>query len=149
MLDAVPLVMRVIRHHLRRHHSGLSVPQFRTLCYVSTSEGTSLSAVAEFIGLSVPAMSRLVDGLVELGLLRRESRADDRRQVRLSVTPGGRAALNGARDGAQAELAEVVAKLDRRQRAGVVEAMRLLRELFTPEAAAGEALSSARKSRRR
>lgn len=133
LLDAVPLVMRVIRHHLRRHRSGLTVAQFRTLCYVDTAKGTSLSAAADFIGLSVPAMSRLVEGLVEMGMLRREASADDRRHVSLSVTPRGQQSLQEARGLAQAELADAVSDLKPRQRADVVEAMRLLRSVFEPE----------------
>src|SRR3982751_188117 len=93
LLDSVPLVMRVIRHHMRRHRSGLTEPQFRTLCYLSITEGSSLSGVADFIGLSLPAMSRLVDGLVDQKLVVRKSCEDDRRHVRLSVTDKGEAAL--------------------------------------------------------
>src|SRR3954451_15009485 len=85
LLDTVPLVMRVIRTHMRRHRSGLSVPQFRTLCFVSTSSGSSLSAAADFIGLSLPAMSRMVDGLVGGELLMRETADNDRRSIRLTV----------------------------------------------------------------
>src|SRR5215212_11111749 len=109
MLDAVPLVMRVIRAHMCRHRSGLSVPQFRTLCFLSGADGSSLSAAADFVGLSLPAMSRLVDGLVEIGLVRRRHCDDDRRHVRLSVTKEGESAVSEARQLAQAHLAEVVA----------------------------------------
>ena len=53
LLDTVPLVMRVIRQHMRRHRSGLTVPQFRTLYFISVTEGGSLSAVAAMtIGVS-------------------------------------------------------------------------------------------------
>ena len=125
--------MRVIRRHLCRHRSGLTVPQFRTLCYVDTTSGTSLSAAADYIGLSVPAMSRLVDGLVEMGMVRRGASADDRRHVKLSLTPRGETALREARELAQAELADAVSTLRPKQRADVVEAMRLLRGVFAPE----------------
>src|SRR3954453_17423430 len=92
LLDTVPLVMRVIRQHMRRQRSGLTVPQFRTLCFDDSTEGRSLSDAADFIGLSLPAMSRLVDGLVDNGLMERRPCEDDRRHVRLSVTrPGGSA----------------------------------------------------------
>src|SRR5215213_381338 len=117
MLDAVPLVMRVIRAHMCRHRSGLSVPQFRTLCYLSGAAGSSLSAVADFVGLSLPAMSRLVDGLVEIGLLDRRGDDDDRRHVKLSVTRAGEAAVREARQLAQAHLAEVVSALPAKKRA--------------------------------
>jgi DNA-binding MarR family transcriptional regulator len=138
LLETVPLVMRVIRQHLRGHRAGLTVVQFRTLCYVSTTDGTSLSAAADFIGLSAPAMSRLVEGLVEMGMLRRAASADDRRHVRLSVTPRGDAALREARGLAQAELADVVTRLKPKQRADVVAGMRLLRSVFEPEISNGK-----------
>jgi MarR family transcriptional regulator for hemolysin len=134
MLDAVPLVMRVIRAHMCRHRSGLSVPQFRTLCFLSGADGSSLSAAADFVGLSLPAMSRLVDGLVDVGLLRRRHSDDDRRHVRLSVTRAGDAAVREARQLAQAHLAEVVSALPAKKRAAIAAAMRELRDAFSPEA---------------
>ena len=138
LLDTVPLVMRVIRKHMRSHRSGLTVPQFRTLCFVSTTEGSSLSAVADFIGLSLPAMSRMVEGLVEKGLLERRTCADDRRHVRLSVTESGATALTEARNLAQAQLAEAVARLTPEQRVAMAGTMQALREVFAPELTTGE-----------
>lgn len=135
LLDTVPIVMRVIRAHMRSHRSGLTVPQFRTLCYVSGADGSSLSSVADFIGLSLPAMSRLVDGLVEKGLMKRKTCDDDRRHVRLSVTASGEAALGGARELAQEQLAHVVSGLDREQQKSILDTMRMLRELFGGETA--------------
>src|SRR5438105_1343414 len=123
LLDTVPLIIRVIREQMRRHTSGLSIPQFRTLCYVSMTEGTSLSSVAEFIGLSLPAMSRLVDGLVEKRLMKRRPCDDDRRLVRLSVTDAGEAALGEAREMAQAHLAERLSELTAEQRTSVADVM--------------------------
>ena len=141
LLDTVPLVMRIIREQMRRHRSGLTVPQFRTLCFVSSAAGNSLSAVADFIGLSLPAMSRLVEGLVEQQLMERRPCSDDRRHVRLSVTPLGETALSEARLLAQTHLAEAVNQLTREQRATIVQAMELLRGVFTPDSPAGDDLT--------
>jgi DNA-binding MarR family transcriptional regulator len=135
LVDTVPLVMRVIRQHLRRHRSGLTVPQFRTLWFVSTAAGHCLSAVADFIGLSLPAMSRLVDGLVEKRLLSRKPCDEDRRHVRLSLTAKGEATLREARELAQAHVAEALAQLSVDQRETVASAMQILRNVFTPELA--------------
>ena len=143
VLDTVPVVMRVIRQHLRRHRSGLSVPQFRTLCFVSTAAGHSLSAVAEFIGLSLPAMSRLVDGLVEKKLLTRKTCDEDRRHVRLAITSRGEATLGEARALARAHLAEALAQLPASQRAAVEATMQILRGLFGGELAGEEGADAA------
>jgi DNA-binding MarR family transcriptional regulator len=133
LVDTVPLVMRVIRYHLRRHRSGLTVPQFRSLWFISTAAGHSLSAVAEFIGLSLPAMSRLIDGLVEKKLVHRKTCDTDRRHVRLSLTPSGEATLGEARELARAHIAESLARMTDRQRSTVGAAMEILRTAFTPE----------------
>jgi len=133
LLDTVPLVMRVIRQHMRRHRSGLTVPQFRTLCYVSSTEGSSLSAAADFIGLSLPAMSRLVDGLVDHQLMERRTCEDDRRHVRLSVTPAGESALTEARQLAQAGLSDAVTRMTPGQREAICKTMMVLRDVFTSE----------------
>jgi DNA-binding MarR family transcriptional regulator len=132
-VDVVPLVMRVIRGQMRQHRSGLTIPQFRTLCYADAYEGTSLSDAADFIGLSLPAMSRLVDGLVEKQLMRRRTCDDDRRQVRLSVTAKGQSAISGARQLAQSHLAAALAGLTPEQRASISQVMQVLREIFNPE----------------
>ena len=133
LFDTLPLGMRIIRQHMRRHRSGLTVPQFRTLYYVSTYPGCSLSAAADFIGLSLPAMSRLVDWLVDKGLMQRKPCTDDRRQVKLSVTARGEAALRESRQIAQKELAAAVAHLTPEQRVALVSTMQVLRDAFSTE----------------
>lgn len=132
------MLMRVIRTQMRGHRSGLTVPQFRTLCYTDSTPGSSLSDTADFIGLSLPAMSRLVDGLVDKGLIKRRPSADDRRHLRLSVTPAGQTALRGARAQAQTRLAEVVSQLDSAQHHALLRTMRMVRELFAGELTADD-----------
>jgi DNA-binding MarR family transcriptional regulator len=153
LLDTVPLVMRIIRSHMRRHRSGLTVPQFRTLCYVDSTTGSTLSEVADFIGLSLPAMSRLVDGLADKGMIKRRPCHDDRRVVRLSLTPSGQSAIRGARALAQAKLADVVGRLSLVDQNSLVGAMRMVREIFTVEPAADDEseviVAAAGKSQRR
>lgn len=138
LLDTLPMGMRVIRRHMRRHRSGLTVPQFRTLCFLTTAPGSSLSAVADFVGLSLPAMSRLVDGLVDKGLMQRRPCSDDRRQVRLSITPPGEAAITEARQLAQAQLAKAVAALTQDQRSALIQTMAVLRGIFAQDLAGDE-----------
>ncbi|MDB5322602.1 MAG: putative MarR family transcriptional regulator [Phycisphaerales bacterium] len=143
LVDTVPLVMRVIRQHLRRHRSGLTVPQFRSLWFISTAAGHSLSAVADFIGLSLPAMSRLMDGLVDQKLVHRKTCNADRRHVRLSLTPSGEATLGEARELARAHIAESLSRLTERERSTVGAAMKILRTAFTPELTTADGIEPA------
>jgi DNA-binding MarR family transcriptional regulator len=135
VLETVPLVMRTIRGEMRRHRAAdLSVPQFRTLAYIHRHRGVSLSSVAEHIGLTLPSMSKLVDGLVARGLITRESCADDRRRVTLAITARGRTILQAARDAALSSLADRLESLSEPERITVVRAMQTLHRVFASAA---------------
>ena len=135
VLDTVPLVMRVLRTEMRSHRgTELSVPHFRVLNYLHANQGASLSEVAEFVGLRLPSMSTLVDGLVARGLVSREPSSTDRRRLALCLTARGRSTLAAARRATQARLAKLLANLPADEQAAVAGAMRLLRQLFAPPA---------------
>jgi len=132
VLDVVPVVMRVIRSELRKYGAKeVSMPQFRTLSYVYGKRGVSLSEVADHIGLTLPTMSILVDGLVARGLMNRREDTEDRRRMTLTLTEGGRARLESARRATVAYLEERLRQLSASDRATITTAMRMLRELFT------------------
>lgn len=133
VLEVVPLIMRTIRAEMRRHRGfDLSVPQFRTLVFLNHYQGSSLSDVAEFVGLTLPSMSKLIDGLVMRQLVKREILPSDRRCVTLALTPLGQATLQTAREATQAYLAQRLAQLSTQERATVEQAMQILRPLFNP-----------------
>ena len=134
VLDVVPLVMRTLRAQMREHRGeNLSVPQFRTLGFLKRREGASLSEVAEHIGLTLPSMSKLVDGLVARKLVVRETYAGDRRRVTLALSARGRATHEAAVGSTRAFLVERLACLDEAERVDVARAMQILRPLFAGE----------------
>jgi DNA-binding MarR family transcriptional regulator len=143
VLDVVPLVMRAIRAELRRRRTAdLSLAQFRTLAYLNSHAEVSLSEVAEHIGLSLPTMSKLVDGLLGRGLLTRVEDPSDRRRVLLCLTEEGRAMLGGALAATQSYLAGLLGELLPDQQATVVEAMAALRSAFMRDSRQWPAASS-------
>lgn len=132
VLEVIPLVMRVIRLEMREHRRGdLSVPQFRALAYLSSHEGASLSDLALHIGLALPSMSKLVDGLWERKLVSRRVPSRDRRRLNLQLTSQGRATFRSAYASARAQLAARLAVLPDEDRSRVVEGLRALRPLFS------------------
>jgi len=131
VLEVVPLIMRAIRAEMRRHRGfDLSVPQFRTLAFLNHYQGASLSDVAEFVGLTLPSMSKLMDGLVIRQLVKREISSSDRRCVTLALTPLGQATLQSAYEATQTYLAQRLVRLPSQERATVRQAMQILRPLF-------------------
>jgi MarR family transcriptional regulator for hemolysin len=135
VLDVIPLVMRVIRGQFRKHGTlELSVPQFRALHFLSQHRGASLSEVAEYIGLMLPSMSTLVDGLVTRNFAVRRTSPNDRRRMTLTLTERGQATLRSARGATQTYLAEQLNHLAQADRVTIIKAMQALRPIFTEKA---------------
>jgi DNA-binding MarR family transcriptional regulator len=131
LLDVVPLVMRDIRTQMRRRRTpDLTVPQFRTILFVSRNTGASLSQVADHIGLARPSTSKLVDDLIRGGLMTRQEESSDRRRVSLAVTPRGATLLEASRKGTLAYLAEKLEEISGAERNTILKAMKALRCVF-------------------
>jgi DNA-binding MarR family transcriptional regulator len=92
-----------------------------------------LSDVAEHIGLSLPAMSTLVDGLVSRGLMVREENQEDRRRMTLSLTRRGRAKLDSAYKATRLQLSKSLRVLSSSDCAMTISALRILRSTFSNE----------------
>jgi DNA-binding MarR family transcriptional regulator len=86
----------------------LSFTQLKVLCALEMDgEERSVKALAESMGVSLPTMSRAVDGLFERGFVQREEDRADRRMKRVRLTGAGRSVpqeLNAARLSALREL---------------------------------------------
>ena len=136
VLEAVPLVMRAIRQEMRRQRKpGLSVPQFRILVMLNRRQGASLSEVAEHVGLTLPSVSKMVDGLVTRDLVTRETDPGDRRRLTLSLTPAGHTSMQTAYAATQTYLAGRLATLAAPEREALVQAMAALVDIFGAPAA--------------
>jgi DNA-binding MarR family transcriptional regulator len=110
----------------------LSVPQFRTLLYIHRHPDASLTDVAEYLGSTAPSTSALVDGIVARHLVTRQESRVDRRRITLNLTDEGKSILDAAHEETQAFLAEILAGLSDLERETVMQAMRALRQIFTP-----------------
>jgi DNA-binding MarR family transcriptional regulator len=132
LVDVIPMVMRSIRANMRGSRApDLSVPQLRTLTFLSARPGAHLSEVAEHVGIGLPSMSKLVDALVERGLVSRQNARHDRRRVVLLLTGDGAALLDTARRGTIALVAERLQGLSGDNLAVIATAMASLRAAFS------------------
>jgi MarR family transcriptional regulator for hemolysin len=109
LAEQVASVRRTIHRLIRRRLSRRTdrpFMQMLALKSIDRGEVKSQAALAERLLVDAPAVSRLVDRLVEDGLLER-SPGEDRRCVRLAVTKAGRkevAALHAEMDRLESEV---------------------------------------------
>jgi len=125
------MVFREIRTELRKYGAQeMSVPHFRTLAFVYRRGRASLSEIADHLGLTLPTMSALVDGLVARGFMTRREDSEDRRRITLTLTDLGRTRFASARAATLANLDQRLRQLSSSDRATITAAMRMLRGLF-------------------
>jgi len=131
LLEVVPSIMHHIRKELRSHAMpGLSVPQFRTLNYLRRHPDASLSSVAEHLGLTPPTVSKMIQKLVEQGVIIRNT-ATDRRQVRLSLSAAGVSVVTQAREETRTQLAENLTTLSQEELMNLLSALEILEYVFS------------------
>jgi len=78
--------------------SGLSAPRLSALSVVVFAGPMSLAELAEAEQVRPPTMSRIVDALVDRGLITRVVDPRDRRSVRITATPEGAHLLDAGRE---------------------------------------------------
>ena len=94
--ETVPPVWNSVRSHLRsmaQEQFDISVEQFHILRSIRR-KADSISALAAIGRISRPAISQGVDALVHKGLVTRQQNSQDRRYIRLELTPQANALLD-------------------------------------------------------
>jgi DNA-binding MarR family transcriptional regulator len=137
-MDVALLVTRRLRADARQHRPAkLSISQFRGLAYLNAHPDVSLSEVADYLGLTPPSTSKLMDELVRRKLVSRRTAPRDRRRAMLRVTARGRTSLGSAFDATQAGLARLLTPLSAEERSLVVRAMALVQGAVASRTANG------------
>ena len=98
---------------------GLGIAQLKTLDALASCESEpTVKELAEKLSLSLPGMSRNLDGLLRRGLIARREDEHDRRMKRLTLTDEGRAVVDQVNSARLAGLHTFIDTLpaDRRER---------------------------------
>ena len=70
---------------------GLSFTQLKALFLLHEHDDMAVTDISAKLAMSLPAMSRSVEGLVQRGFVARRESESDRRSVIISLTPSGSA----------------------------------------------------------
>ena len=109
---AAPLATRWIERLLAQHDPPLTVTQYLALRAIAR-EGVSGTELARRAGVSGPAVSQLLAGLADAGLLERHLVEEDRRRVALALSPVGERAFRGAEALVSERLGSLLTQLPR------------------------------------
>jgi len=107
----------------------LSFTQIKALCALEADgDERSVKALAESLGVSLPAMSRAVDGLYERGFVRRDEDSTDRRMKRVGLTEAGHSVPRALNEARLSALQELMGSLVEEEALALAHALRLILE---------------------
>jgi DNA-binding MarR family transcriptional regulator len=107
----------------------LSFTQIKALCAMDAeNEDRSVKALAESMKVSLPAMSRAVDGLHERGFVDREEDPVDRRMKRVRLTAAGRAISGSLSEGRLVGMRDFLLSLEDEEAEALARALALILE---------------------
>jgi DNA-binding MarR family transcriptional regulator len=103
--------------------SELSIVQYHLLLELAAagSRGSAQFQLARWLSVPEPRVSVLVSGLVQRGLVRRETPRGDRRQVRVAATPSGRRLVYRASERQRRSLVALIRGIPREELTAMIE----------------------------
>ncbi|MBD2114991.1 MULTISPECIES: MarR family winged helix-turn-helix transcriptional regulator [Cyanophyceae] len=130
-MTAVPAVTRFLRAGIRRHGKPqLSLSQLRVLYFLRRRSQASLSEVADYLDVTRPTMSAMVERLVQRGLVNRISDPVERRRIILTLTAEGTAEMERVYDATLQTVAHRLEGLSESQLQQVRAGLEILSSIF-------------------
>jgi DNA-binding MarR family transcriptional regulator len=118
-------VMSGVREVVHRD-LDLTYNQYKTLAALRAGGALSLDALRRELRVAASTASEMVDRLVRLGLVRRTVPAENRRSLRLAVSPRGERYLGNLEASLIANYRRLLGELPARDRARLVGAFRVI-----------------------
>jgi DNA-binding MarR family transcriptional regulator len=112
--------------------TDVTLPQFRLLIVLAAHGPQGLGSLAEALAVNASTATRMCDRLIRKGLVRRRTLPNDRREIRIALTNGGRDLVDHATRQRRIELSRLLEAVPMEEQRDLVRALAYL------NAAAGE-----------
>lgn len=138
---AIPTLMKSVHSSIPREIKGLkaklTMSQMITLLrliHKKERKELKMSELAEIANANVSAMTGIVDGLIQEGLVERERSTEDRRTVFVRLTPEGAKIARSLQNYRRKKIREAVEYLDEDKRETMVRGFEKVVEAFSVRA---------------
>lgn len=117
-------------HAFIRHNreSDLSLSQVNALFYLYHHGPGSVNDLANHLGITLAAVSQLLDPLIEAGLVLRSENPNDRRMKLIALTGKGESLVEKSKNTRHAWLADLARVLSEQEKAQLLPAIQLLNQ---------------------
>lgn len=98
------------------------------LKYLLENENSTVSVIADYLGVTMAAVSSLVDRMVKGGLITRERSESDRRVVYICLTPKGREAVENYSKKLRERMEHLILIMGKENAELIIKAQEILRD---------------------
>ncbi|PZO43227.1 MAG: MarR family transcriptional regulator [Pseudanabaena frigida] len=131
VIDVVPAVMCCIHTEIRQQKSThLTIPQIRALAFLETNNYSSLTELAEYLGVTSASASTMIERLVHKEYVSRTEHPKLRRQVVICLTTAGEEHLQEVRQITRDRLADKLADLPSDLLTNLINGLEELNQIF-------------------
>ena len=117
---------------------GLTNSQRTVIIEVGGKGRASLVDLVQSLGLDASTLSRTINGLVNIGLVRREIKAEDRRYITLTLTPQGEETFRRIENLVDGYFRKALGTIPAAKHKGIVESLGLLADALRKMRKRGE-----------
>jgi DNA-binding MarR family transcriptional regulator len=125
VLGASRALVAVAARSLADLAEDVTLPQYRALVELAARGPQRPADLASALGVDPSTATRMCDRLVRKQLVQRRRISVDRRGVRISLTPAGRALVEEVTRRRRTEIAQIVRRMPRADRASALRALRV------------------------
>lgn len=123
LLSASRLLVAISARSIADVDDTLTFPQFRTLVILRTRGPVNLATLAGLLDVTPSTAGRMVDRLVDAGLIDRRPHPESRRELIAELSARGRDTVDAVTAKRRAEIAAIVATMPPAERHGLVRAL--------------------------
>jgi DNA-binding MarR family transcriptional regulator len=123
LLTASRLLVAISARSIAHVDETITIPQFRTLVILSNYGPMNLATLAGQLGVQPSATGRMVDRLVGVGLIDRQTNPTSRRELLAALTKRGRDVVRRVTAHRRDEIARIVEAMPPADRRGLVRAL--------------------------
>jgi DNA-binding MarR family transcriptional regulator len=112
---------------------GVTLSQCHTMVEIARADNISVNELANILGLDKSTMSRMINNLVELGLVTRETDPHNRRYLNIGLTAKGKVLFSEIESGMEQYYSYVYDSLPESKREQILEGLEILVEILPNE----------------
>ncbi|MCP4649703.1 MAG: TolC family protein [PVC group bacterium] len=133
--EITELMPQVFRGMMRRETHAvakgqITAPQFFVLYMLCCQGPQKMSLLASEVGVSLPAMTGLVNRLHKMGMVKRIHSKEDRRVITIELTNKGKNIVKSVRDQKMKMAAELYTKLTKKDRQDYLRVLNKMKKIF-------------------